>query len=147
MELKTPDEITELVASLIDFKDTVNLDGELIRQVPIFKQMQMLLSKQSKTHEELSLKMENLKLWKARYYDGRLAQTVYKESPLAHKPSTKSELDIMIKVDPDVVKLSSLISDSERCLQIIEDGLWQLRQRPKNIASIIEWRKYIETGM
>lgn len=140
-------ETIDLVTDLIELKDTVKLDGELVNQTKIFKQLQMMLSQQSIIHERIENKIDEVKLTLTRYYDGRLSQAVYKDKPIKFTPSTKSELDKMVTIDPVFARLKAELSESERNLKIIEEGIWQHRQRPKNIATIVSWRKYIETGM
>ena len=146
-EQPSPEAMLDSVTEMIEMRDTVNLDKELIAQTKIFKVLQGTLSKQAKTHQEITEKLEEVVLNLTRYYDGRCSSAVYKERPLKFTPKTKTELDMMVRAD-DIYKIvNSDLKTSERNLQIIEDAMWQLRQRPKNIASIIEWRKYIETGM
>lgn len=143
----TNDQTIDEVTNIIELKNTVKLDSELINQTSIFKFLQKMLSEQSIIHEKISLKLDEVKLTLTRYYDGRLSQTVYKNKPLKFTPTTKSEVDKMVNVDPVYSLLKSEHNQSERNLKIIEEGIWQLRQRPKNIATIVSWRKYIETGM
>lgn len=143
------EETLELVSKIIDFEGTesVNLDAALLRQTKIFKFLQGKLSEQASINQKIQDKLDDTKILMSRFYDGKLSPEVYKQKKPKFTPSTKSELELIVKRDPLVSKIAEELRISERNLQIIEDGLWQLRQRPNIIKSAIEWRRYIETGM
>ncbi len=141
--------VIEEVSALIDMtpQELVQLDKHLERQPAIFKHLQMLLSRHSKVAQKIEMKISEVQYQLELYYNGRLAQAVYKERPLQHPPQNKTELNVLINNDKSMQALNGVKLECERNLQVVEEALWQLRQRPKSVATMVEWRKYVEAGM
>lgn len=146
-ELRTSEDITEEVSNLIEITGQRELSEEIERQAKLFKHLQNLLSKSSVVYDLVEHNYNVTYLWLTRYYEGKLPEKIYAERPVRYMPTNKSELEKMIMTDNHFTKIYSDKKTAERNIAIIEDAMWQLRQRPNHIKTIVEWRKYIEAGM
>ncbi len=75
------------------------------------------------------------------YYLGKADPDVYRESPLSIKV-IRSDVDIFIKADDDIIKLKTKLEGEKLVVKSLEEILKSISNRNWVIKSIVDWEKF-----
>lgn len=141
--------LTELInqtEELLEIKDSVRLVDELTRQNSIFHKLQRMLASESECLAYMLRKESEVELYCRRYYEGRLPPKVYQEKKLIYPATTKAEVDLCVKSDPVFNEIKTKADEARKRVEFLESTIWRLKERGREIDSIIQWRKFVESG-
>lgn len=127
--------------------DSVHLDKSAREQSSIFFKVQRLLAIEITALEFYEQQRIKAEIYLRRYYEGRLPQTVYASKPLKYPATNKQELEVLLSADEMYSEIKSAVDAAKRRVDFLESVLWRIKERQKEIQSIIEWKKYVEAGI
>mgnify|MGYP002143063935 CR=1 FL=1 len=143
-QIMTLEEILEHIEKTL----TINFDElgrESVRQVHIFSELQKLHMWNTRRLESLMIQQNQVKMARIRHYTGKMPAEHYKTDPL-REAVLKTDLDIYMKIDKQVLEMSGLVNEQERIVKAIEEAKATLRDRGYNIKNAIEFQRMITLG-
>jgi len=121
--------------------DPENLNSESLR-IPVTHAKYLRYRSMFKSkYNELNGLLSRMKLEKRDYYTGRADPEVYAKKPFGHK-IIKSEVDLYINADEDVLELESRINNIDNALYSIDSMLKRLMGQNWTIRNAIEFLRF-----
>ena len=125
--------------------DISNLDHNSLETATLQAKYYNLYANMSRDKRLIENDLEEIRLFKFRYYKGQCEPAVYKEKPL-HESMTNAQAEAHANTDPEVQKLSKQLDLLDIKLELVKDMKKSLDGRQWQIRNAIEFLKF-KAGM
>lgn len=139
----TADMTLDAIMDLVEVELQINneaLDHEATRQVKIFSLIQRLYVMNTRKLEVMYTDAEKVKMFRTRFYSGKLTAEHYKKEPL-REAILKSDVDQYVKIDAVYLEAKYRLSEQERVVKYIEDAKKQLSERTYLLNTALSFQK------
>lgn len=120
-----------------------NLDLEALKTPQIHGEVMNIYSSESLKLKELIRKQKIVKLQRWKYYSGKQTPSYYKEHGQIKEIINKTDVHNYMEADVILNSIEKLLEEQKIKVEILENSLKQINQRPFLIKDAIQWRMYI----
>jgi hypothetical protein len=135
----TLEQIIEFVDNQIGINNDA-IDQEASRHVKIFTEIQKLYMWNTRKLEQLSIEADKVKMFRTRFYSGKLPGEYYKKEPL-REAILKTDIDQYVKVDNVYIEARTRLSEQERIVKYLEDAKKQLSDRTYLLNTALSFQR------
>lgn len=122
--------------------NTESLDIEALKTPQIHGEVINLYSSESLKLKELIRKQKIVKLQRWKYYSGKQTPSYYKKYGQIKELINKSDLNIYLEADSILNSIDEMLEEQKNKIELLENALKQINQRPFLIKDAIQWRMY-----
>lgn len=123
--------------------DTENLDEAALVTPQRHGEIMNLYSEESLKLKEAMRKYNILRLQRWKYYTGKQTDRYYKEHGKFQETVLKSDLQMYLDADHVLQKASEVVDKYKMKVELLENALKQMNQRPYLIKDAISWRQFV----